>query len=120
MSPSVIGNSVITFNYKGFLAQFTSQYVGRQYLDNFENNDDSIDPYFVSHLNLAYTFKLPHVKEVTVGCTIYNLFDKQYETNGYSQTCALVDKNGSYTLYSDPRFYPMAGINALGHITFKF
>ncbi|MDD6832120.1 MAG: TonB-dependent receptor [bacterium] len=119
-SPSFIGNSVLAFNLKGFSAQFTSQYVSRQYLDNFENRDDSLDPYFVSHLHLAYTFKLPHVKAVSVGCSIYNIFNEKYETNGYSQTCALVDKSGSYTLYSDPRFYPMAGTNVLAHLSFAF
>lgn len=120
MSPSFIGNSVIAFNLKGFSAQFTSQYVSRQYLDNFENKEDSLDPYFVSHLNLAYTFKLPHVKAITVGCTVYNIFNEKYETNGYSQTCALVSADGSYKLSSDPRFYPMAGTNVLAHLTFSF
>lgn len=120
MSPSFIGNSVIEFNLKGFSAQFTSQYVSRQYLDNFENKEDSLDPYFVSHLNLAYTFKLPHVKAITVGCSVYNIFNEKYETNGYSQTCALVSADGSYKLSSDPRFYPMAGTNVLAHLTFSF
>ena len=120
MSPSFIGNSVIAFNLKGFSAQFTSQYVSRQYLDNFENKEDSLDPYFVSHLNLAYTFKLPHVKAITVGCTVYNIFNEKYETTGYSQTCALVSADGSYKLSSDPRFYPMAGTNVLAHLTFSF
>lgn len=120
MSPSFIGNSVIEFNLKGFSAQFTSQYVSRQYLDNFENKEDSLDPYFVSHLNLAYTFKLPHVKAITVGCTVYNIFNEKYETNGYSQTYALVSADGSYKLSSDPRFYPMAGTNVLAHLTFSF
>lgn len=120
MSPSFIGNSVIEFNLKGFSAQFTSQYVSRQYLDNFENKEDSLDPYFVSHLNLAYTFKLPHVKAITVGCTVYNIFNEKYENNGYSQTCALVSADGSYKLSSDPRFYPMAGTNVLAHLTFSF
>lgn len=120
MSPSFIGNSVIEFNLKGFSAQFTSQYVSRQYLDNFENKEDSLDPYFVSHLNLAYTFKLPHVKAITVGCTVYNIFNEKYETNGYSQTCALVSADGSYKLSSNPRFYPMAGTNVLAHLTFSF
>lgn len=120
MSPSFIGNSVIAFNLKGFSAQFTSQYVSRQYLDNFENKEDSLDPYFVSHLNLAYTFKLPHVKAITVGCTVYNIFNEKYENNGYSQTCALVSADGTYKLSSDPRFYPMAGTNVLAHLTFSF
>ncbi len=119
-SPSFIGNSVISFSLKGFSAQFISQYVSRQYLDNFESKDDSLDPYFVSHLNLAYTFKLPHVKAITVGCAIYNIFNEKYENNGYSQTAALVAKDGSYKLSSDPRFYPMAGTNVLAHLTFSF
>ncbi|MDO4971562.1 MAG: TonB-dependent receptor [Bacteroidales bacterium] len=119
-SPSFIGNSIIDAHFKGFTAQFTSQYVSRQYLDNFENKDDSLDPYFVSHLNLAYTFKLPHVKAITVGCTVYNLFNTKYETNGYSQTAAIVAKDGSYKLSSDPRFYPMAGTNVLAHLSFSF
>jgi len=100
-----------------------SQYVSRQYLDNFENKDDSLDPYFVSNLDLAYTFKLPHIKGITAGVTIYNLFDEEYETNGYSQTCALYrngDKSQAPVLSSDPRFYPMAGINVLAHLTFSF
>ena len=119
-SPSVIANSVISFNYKGFAAQFTSQYVSRQYLDNFDNKEDSLDPYFVSHLNLGYTFKLPSVKAITVGCSIYNIFNKKYETNGYSQTCGVVNKTGNVVLYSDPRFYPMAGTNVLAHLTLSF
>ncbi|MBR6285167.1 MAG: TonB-dependent receptor [Muribaculaceae bacterium] len=122
-SPSVIANSVFALNYKGFTAQFQSQYVSRQYLDNFQNRDDSLDPYFVSHLHLDYTFTLPRLKNITVGVSIYNLFNEKYETNGYSQTAALY-KNGSkangYTLSSDPRFYPMAGTNLLAHLRLNF
>lgn len=122
-SPSFMGSSIITFNYKGFLAQYTSQFVSRQYLDNFERKDDSIDPYCVSHLNLAYTFQLRGMKSLTLGCTIYNLFNNKYETNGYSQTAALYkkgDKNNAVALASDPRFYPMAGTNFLAHLTLSF
>ena len=122
-SPSVTVGSMLALDYKGFTATLQSQYVSRQYLDNFERKDDSLDPYFVNNLDLGYTFTLPHVLSITVGATIYNLFDEKYETNGYSMTSALYpggSKDNKYTLYSDPRFYPMAGINALGHVTFRF
>ena len=122
-SPSLTMGSMLAFDYKGFTASLHSQYVSRQYLDNFERKEDSLDPYFVNDLNLAYTFKLPHIRSITVGATIYNLFNEKYETNGYSMTSALYpggSKDSSYSLYSDPRFYPMAGINALGHLTLKF
>ncbi len=122
-SPSVTVGSMLALEHKGFTASLHSQYVSRQYLDNFERKEDSLDPYFVNNLDLAYTFKLPHIRSITVGVTIYNLFDEKYETNGYSQTCALYpggSKQNPYSLYSDPRFYPMAGINALGNLTLRF
>lgn len=120
MSPSVIVGSDLKFSFKGFTAQLQSQYVGRQYLDNFESKEDSLDPYFVTNLNLAYTFKFRTVKALTLGCTIYNLFNEKYENNGYSQTAAVYGADGKMTLVSDPRFYPMAGTNVLAHITLSF
>ena len=122
-SPSFMAGSLISFNLDGFDASLQTQYVSRQYLDNFGTKESSLDPYCVSNLNLAYTFKLRGIKSITVGATIYNLFDATYETNGYSQTAALYEGNpedGKCTLVEDPRFYPMAGINALGHITLRF
>ena len=122
-SPSVTLGSIIALDYKGFTVNLQSQYVSRQYLDNFERKEDSLDPCFVNNLDVAYTFKLHGIRSITVGATIYNLFDEKYETNGYSMTGAMYpagSKENSYSLYSDPRFYPMAGINALGHVTFRF
>lgn len=122
-SPSFIGNSNIAFNYKGFEASLQSQYVSRQYLDNFQNKEDSLDPYFVNNLHLAYTFKLPHIRSITAGVSIYNIFNEKYENNGYSMTCALYkdgDKKNPMQLVSDPRFYPMAGTNVLAHLTIRF
>lgn len=122
-SPSFIGNSIIGVSHKGFEASLQSQYVSRQYLDNFGRKEDSLDPYFVSHLNLAYTFHTRLVKDITLGVSVYNLFDEKYETNGYSMTAALYpggDKSKGYQLSSDPRFYPMAGTNFLTHLTLRF
>lgn len=122
-SPSFMAGSLIGFSLDGFDVSLQTQYVGRQYLDNFGTKESSLDPYCVSNLNLAYTFKLRSIRSITVGATVYNLFNTRYETNGYSQTAALYEsdpKEGRYTLAEDPRFYPMAGINALGHITLRF
>lgn len=122
-SPSFTGNSIMTFKHRGLEATFQSQYVGRQYLDNFEMKESSLDAYFVNHLNIAYTFKAPYTKGITAGISIYNLFNEKYETNGYSQTAALYangDKNNKPVLAQDPRFYPMAGTNVLAHLTVRF
>lgn len=118
-SPSLMLNSTIGFNLKGFSASFQSQYVSRQYLDNFGMEESSLDPYFVNHLHASYSFKLPHTKEVVVGASIYNLFNTMYETNGYSLT--EVDMTSGTARFSfAPRFYPMAGTNVLAHVTLRF
>lgn len=121
-SPSFMAGSLVGVHHKGFDASLQTQYVSRQYLDNFGTRENSLDAYCVSNLNLAYTFKVPGMKSVTVGATVYNLFNKMYETNGYSQTAAIYqgDKQGRYELSNDPRFYPMAGTNVLAHITLRF
>ncbi|HJD92954.1 TonB-dependent receptor [Bacteroides coprosuis] len=116
-SPSFMGNSIISANYKGFNASFQTQYSTRQYLDNLGLKDNSLDPFIVNHIHLSYDFKLPYIKQATVGASVYNLFNLKYETNGYSQTS--IDTEGQI-LSHDPRFYPMAGTNVLAHITLSF
>lgn len=122
-SPSFIGNSLITLGSNGLEISLQSQYVSRQYLDNFGTKENSLDAYFVSHLSASYSFKTRHTKGITIGATVYNLFNTKYETNGYSQSVALYengDKTKPYVTRHDPRFYPMAGTNILAHITFRF
>ena len=122
-SPKFMANSNIGVNFGGFQAYLQTQYVSRQYLDNFGNKEDSIDPYCVSNLSASYTFNLPSIKNITVGATVYNLFNKKYVTNGYSQTAAIYqqgDKETTAMLSSDPRFYPMAGTNVLATVTLRF
>ena len=53
-------------------------------MSNLDCKDHILDAYFVSNLNLSYTFALPKIKSITVGCTIYNLFNEEYENNGYA------------------------------------
>ena len=119
LSPSFMANSNIGFAHKGWNASLQTQYVSRQYLDNFGMEENSLDAYCVSHLHASYTFKLPSVKEIVVGASVYNLFNTRYETNGYSMTQVSIENNQS-TFVHDPRFYPMAGTNVLAHITLRF
>ncbi|KAA6328196.1 iron complex outermembrane receptor protein [termite gut metagenome] len=122
-SPSFTGNSSMALNYKGWEASLQSQYVSRQYLDNSGSKENSLDASFVNHLHVGYTFQLSATKSITIGATIYNLLNEKYETNGYSMTAALY-KNGDKTnqpeISNDPRFYPMAGTNALVNVVLKF
>lgn len=116
-SPNVVANSRLQFAKSGFTAALTSQFVGRQYLDNLELKENSLDAYFVNTLAASYTFALPGIKELTVGATVYNLFNEKYETNGYAG--AYYDSKTKALGYYQA-FYPMAGTNFLVNISLKF
>ncbi len=114
-SPHIIANSIATFSYNNFEIAWHSNYVGKQFIDNTANNDRAIDAYFVNNVRLNYTFKLPYVKSIEVGFIVNNLFNEEYETNGYNWY--------SYYLGSkrvnEKRYFPQAGTNVAGSITIK-
>ncbi|MBQ8807101.1 MAG: TonB-dependent receptor [Bacteroidaceae bacterium] len=118
-SPDFILNNQFGYNYKGFSASLQSQYVGKQYMSNADCENHVLDAYFVSNLNLAYTFKLPSLKSVTVGCTVYNLFNEEYENNGYAGSGFYYDGD-QRVRYDYAGYAAQAGTNFLAHLTLKF
>ena len=115
-SPDIVANNILGYSYKGFEAQLHSQYVSKQYMSNSKQSDHILDAYFTSNLRLAYTFKAPHTRGVTVGVTVYNLFDHEYENNGYAGSGFYMDGN-TKVRYNYAGYAAQAGINALGHIS---
>ena len=115
-SPDIVANNILGYCYKGFEAQLHSQYVSKQYMSNSKQSDHILDAYFTSNLRLAYTFKAPHTRGVTVGVTVYNLFDHEYENNGYAGSGFYMDGN-TKVRYNYAGYAAQAGINALGHIS---
>ncbi len=100
---------------KGFAVALQSKYVSKQYMDNTQNNDRTINGYWVSNARLGYDFKFAGVKNVNLGLLVNNVFDKKYESNGYTY---------GY-LYGGNRitenfFYPQAGTNFLLSLNVKF
>ncbi|MGL5318363.1 MAG: TonB-dependent receptor [Bacteroidales bacterium] len=114
-SPDIIANSMFNFGYKGFSASFNSSFVGRQYLDNTASEDRSIDPYFVNNIRFGYTFKPKFMETITVDFTVNNLFNEQYETNGWV-----------YSYYEggerkkDDGYFTQAGTNVMGRLVLRF
>ena len=95
-SPDFILNNIFSFEYRGLTASLVSKYVGEQYMTNTnvrsfkdQNNKDistMLDKYFVTDLDISYTFHIKGLKSITLGATVYNLFNEEYESNG---ACAL-------------------------------
>lgn len=115
-SPKVMGNSMFDFDWKGFSAGLYSQFVGRQYMDNTSSEDRSIDRYFVTNLRVGYAFKPSFMKELSLDVTINNLFNEEYETNGWVSRSIIVAgapvTSGAYAT--------QAGTNAMARVTMKF
>ena len=116
-SPDFILSNRFGYAYKGLEVSLQSQYVSKQYMSNMDIEDHLLDAYFVSNLNLAYTFKLPKLKSVTIGCTVYNLFNEEYENNGWASSdyTNSPERRNNYTGYA-----AQAGTNVLGHLSLSF
>lgn len=118
-SPEWIANNRFTFSYQQWEAVLSTQYVGSQYMTNAGQKDQMLDAYCVSNLSLSYTFRLRRIKELTAGITVYNLFNAEYENNGYAGSYyETVD--GQKVRQSYAGYAAQAGIHALGQISVSF
>ena len=77
-----------------------------------------LDAYCVSNLDVSYTFSPKSLaKNASIGVTVYNLFNEEYENNGWASSSYqnTPDTRVNYTGYA-----AQAGINFLAHLTLKF
>lgn len=115
-SPSLIAGSTLTFNlFENAEIALLTKYVGKQYLDNTSNNSRSISAYLTNDLRLSWTWKPGFLKEFQVSFVANNIFDEQYESNGftYGYLAGPVE-------YRENFYYPQAGRNFMGMIGIKF
>ena len=118
-SPDIIANNILGYSNKGVSLSVHTQYVGKQYMSNAQQSDHLLDAYIVSNLYASYTFKLRGTKSVTVGANIYNLFNEEYENNGYAGS-GYYTANGEKIRYNYAGYAAQAGTNFLGHVTINF
>jgi len=124
-SPSITAGSLFSFNLKGFSANFQTLFVGKQYLDNTQNEQAILKPYCVNNLVVGYDIPFKKVvKKMQLKLQINNIFNHRYAANGgaygYFESA---DANGNFLpenqKYS-PWFYAQAGINIHGGFTIEF
>ena len=132
-SPSFMFNNAFTFTYKGMRAALLSKYVGKQMMtnsgfDRYLEDDGSytsaaLDPAFVTDLDLSYTFHLKFLKSITLGVTVYNLFNEKWESNG-SCSMNFKEDNGVIKAYNGgwawATFSAQAPTHFLAHLTLNF
>lgn len=117
-SPDFLLNNRFSFTYKGLEAAMQSQFVSKQYMTNAEVEALTLDKYFVSNLSLAYTLKPRKTfKEITLGFTVYNLFNEEYENNGWASSAYM---NDTQRRVDSAGYAAQAGTNVMGHVSFRF
>lgn len=115
-SPDKIAGVTVSFsNDKRWGVEFLSKYVGKQYLDNSSNDQRMLKPYFTEDLRMRYSLKLKRIKEVQILAQVFNLFNRKYESNGYTYSYFY---NSSLT--TENYYFPMAGTNWMVGLNLRF
>ena len=113
-SPNTIFNVITEYKISPkFLVNFSSKYVGKQYIDNTSSNDRMLDDYMVQNLQFTYDFKTSFVEKCKISLRINNIFNKEYVSNAwvYSFTSNNWDPTSSdpYVSKNSRNGYDMAG-----------
>jgi iron complex outermembrane receptor protein len=114
-SPSLVG--VLTINLlpvHNLTFSLLNKYVGKQYMDNSQDDHRKLDPYFTEGLQLSWVVANKGLKEWYIIARVNNLFDKKYEPNGYTYNYTSSNK-----LVTENGYYPMAGTNFMLGINVK-
>ncbi|WP_028789107.1 TonB-dependent receptor [Terrimonas ferruginea] len=106
-SPALVaGGSINILPVKNFEISLLEKYVGRQYMDNTQNKERSLDDFFTQDLRVLYTLRGKRLGEWTLIGQVNNVFNRRYEPNGYTYSYVF---DGSIT--ADKFYMPMAGTN---------
>jgi len=108
LSPSLVAGSTINFiPFKDGEISLINKYVGKQYLDNTEKNSRSLGAYYIQDIKLSYRLKFKILKEVRFVGQLNNIFNKRYESNGYTFSYLFGGLN------TENYYFPMAPFNAM-------
>lgn len=117
-SPEIVANTFLQYQpIQGLLLNITGKYVGEQFMSNEKFDEGKLEGYFVTDLLAKYQIPLdPKYPQVGVSLLINNLFNNQYENNGYYYNYYISETELSH----HPYYYPQAGINFLAGLDIRF
>ena len=119
----VVGNRFAFLPIKNLQISLLSKYVGEQYMGNIDSENSKLSAYFVNDLNITYDWKINKgIQSIVFSGLVNNLFDLEYESNGYFYTYDDADLSnpGSVKTIEGVGYFPQAGINFLAGLTLKF
>lgn len=115
-SPNLISGIELNFNIlKNLYAAYLIKYVGKQYLDNTANSNRQLNAYMLNDIRLNYSVNTKWIRKIDFTLMANNILNKTYEANGYTYSYIYGGK-----IVTENFYYPQAGFNWLGGISFKF
>ena len=106
-SPNIIAAATITFiPIKNMQLNFLSKYVGKQYLDNTQNENRKLNPYFTEDVRLNYSLYKKLFNQIDFIVAVNNIFNKLYEPNANTYPYVYGGE-----VINDNYYYPAAGTN---------
>ena len=115
-SPAVVGGFTLGMRpFAGMAVDLTASYVSRQYLDNSSSKERSLDPYFVSNINMRYEIPQQLFKKLELKLQLNNITSTWYETNGW--VYQYVVDGESYTLDG---YFPQALLHGVVGLSVMF
>ncbi|MDQ1087263.1 TonB-dependent receptor [Siphonobacter sp. SORGH_AS_1065] len=115
-SPNVIaGGQLLWKPVTNLELGWLAKYVGKQYLDNTQDENRKLTSYFTNDIRAIYSIKPKFVKEINLSLLLNNVFNRLYESNGYTFSYT---SEGQFT--TENYYYPQAGFNFLAAIGIKF
>ncbi len=115
-SPNIIaGGQISYFPLQNVEISLQPKYVGKQFLDNTSSENKKLDGYFLTDCRIIFNPKINKIKDLSISLLVNNIFNKLYESNGYTYSY-VYDKSLSVNNF----YYPQAGTNALMGVGFRF
>ncbi|WP_126970685.1 TonB-dependent receptor [Gynurincola endophyticus] len=100
--------------FNAFNIHLLGKFVDRQFLDNTGNKNRSINGFYNQNIQLSYDLKKVVFKESQLVFQVNNVFNKMYESNGYTFSYLA---GGEF--YTENYYYPMAGTNWMLSLNIK-
>ena len=120
-SPDYTFVNIFRYTIKGFETFAQTNFVSKQYMCNANQEDCTLDTYCTTNLALSYTWKnLRAIKGLTVGCTVYNLFNAKYDNNGWAASEHAYVGGADMGRVNYSGYAAQAGTNVLGHVSLQF
>ncbi len=117
-SPSLVAFTRFTIiPVENFQFSWLSKYVSRQYIDNTENRNRSLDPYWVNNFITEYSLKTKSNKSIFAQISVNNFFNIKYSANAWVYRTLFQSGDPEYVSIG---YYPQAERHIMVRVGIEF